>query len=302
MMNLDVVFSGISLKYGDFEALKDISFSLMPGKIYGLVGRNGAGKTSLLSLMASFRTPSQGFIKIGGEEPFENSRVMPQVSFVYDSDYSVEEWSAMGYFEFAQLYRPDFDLEYAKKLAKRFKLPLDKPINKLSKGMQSSLNAILGLANRSALTIFDEVYLGMDAPTREQFYNEVIEEQSRNPRIMILSTHLVSEMEYLFDHVLILDKGSLIVDGPYDEVVSRGASITGNEVKVDRFVKGMNVLRTQKLGNTKSATVYGEIDEKERMEAQKQGLEIGSVSLQDLFIYLTKEEDSYESTNQLHKR
>lgn len=201
-MNLDIVAKNIGLKLKDNEVLKEIFFTLEHGKTYGLLGRNGAGKTSLLSLLASYREPSSGELLIGGEDPFENQKVMPHVGFVYEADYSDEDEAVMGYFEFAERYRPFFDRAYAEELASRFKVPLDKAISTLSSGKQSALNAILGLASRTPVTILDEVYLAMDAPTRELFYQEVIEEQARHPRTMILSTHLVSEMEYLFDHVI----------------------------------------------------------------------------------------------------
>ncbi|KHF41696.1 ATP-binding cassette domain-containing protein [Halalkalibacter okhensis] len=287
-MNLNVNMTNVSLKYKEFEALKNVSFSLEIGKTYGLIGRNGAGKTTLLSLLASFREPSSGTLEIGGKDPFDNKDIMPHINFIYEIDYSDEYEPVKSFFEFQERYRPNFDREYAEKLAARFKLPLDKPIKKLSSGMQSALNVTLGLASRSQITIFDEAYRGMDAPTRELFYKEVLDEQARNPRIMVLSTHLVSEMDYLFDHVLILDQGTLVINEPYDEIISRGVAITGESTEVDSFVKYKNQLSTQQLGNTKSVMIYGELSEKDHQLAERLGLEIGPVSLQELFIHLTK--------------
>ncbi|OIJ15167.1 ABC transporter [Anaerobacillus arseniciselenatis] len=289
-MNFNVIAKNVNLKFNEFEALKDISFNLEYGKTYGLLGRNGAGKTSLLSLLASYREVTSGSLTVEGENPFENRNIMPHVGFVYETDYSDEDETVEKYFKFAERYRPYFDMSYAVELLNRFKLPLDKPIHKLSSGKQSALNAILGLASRTPVTILDEVYLAMDAPTRELFYKEVIEEQARNPRTMILSTHLVSEMEYLFDHVLLLHDGKLLVDEPYDEFVSRGSSVTGSSKTVDTFVDGMQQLKTQQLGDTKSVMVYGEMSEGKVLEGQRLGLEIGPVSLQELFIHLTEEE------------
>ncbi|MDV2686441.1 ABC transporter ATP-binding protein [Alkalihalophilus lindianensis] len=295
-MNFDVEVTNVSMNYKDFEVLKDLSFSLEQGLIYGLIGRNGAGKTTLLSLLSSFMEPSSGTIKIGGEDPFENRKIMANVSYIYETDYSYEYEKVKDYFDFSERYRPNFDRQYAMELATRFKLPLDKPIHKFSNGMQSALNVTLGLASRSMVTIFDEAYLSMDSPTREVFYKEVLEEQARYPRIMILSTHLVSEMEYLFDHVLVLDSGYLLIDEPYDKIISRGASITGDSSQVDEFVKGKNQLSTQQLGGTKSVMTYGEISESEYNLAEKLDLEIGPVSLHELFIHLTnKEEGDHES-------
>lgn len=290
-MTLEVEVNDVSLKYRRVEALKHVSFQLEGGKIYGLLGRNGAGKTSLLSLLASFREPTEGSIRIGGENPFENTRVMQNVSFIYQMDYSDETEKVNSMLKFVERYRPHFDRDYALHLAKRFNLPLDKAVNKLSKGMQSAFNATIGLASRAPLTIFDEAYLGMDAPTRDIFYQELLEDQGRFPRTVIVSTHLVSEMDYLFDEILIIHRGSLLLHEAYETLVSRGASITGPADEVDHFVGGLKKLNEQRLGNTKSVTVYGELSEEQKKNAQQKGLEVGPVSLQDLFIYLTGEEN-----------
>ncbi|MGA8941249.1 MAG: ABC transporter ATP-binding protein, partial [Thermoactinomyces sp.] len=282
-MIFDIEVNNVSLKYKDTTALNNISFRLKGGQIYGLLGRNGAGKTSLLSLLASFRQPTAGSVRIGGETPFENAKIMQRVCFIYEANYK-EEWNKVqAMLSFAERYRPNFDMDYARQLVDRFKLPLNKPVNKLSKGMQSALNIVIGLASRSPVTIFDEAYLGMDAPTRETFYKELLEEQSRQPRTMILSTHLVSEMDYLFDEVLIINKGTLVLHKNYEELVSSGYSITGESNSVDSFVKGMQILNEQQLGNAKSVMVYGDLSEEMQLEGQQNGLEIGPVSLQDLF-------------------
>lgn len=289
-MAFDVEVNNVSLYYKDFAALKDISFRLDSGKIYGLLGRNGAGKTSLLTLLASFRKVKNGSIKIGGEDLFENAKMMQHVAFHYEADYKEEDENIKSMLDSAERYRPYFDIDYAHYLADRFKLPLKKPIKKLSRGMQSAFEVTLGLASRTPITIFDETYLGMDAPAREIFYKELLEDQANHPRTIILSTHLVSEMDYLFDDVMIIDDGKFILHEDYETLVSKGASVTGPAEEVDAFVGDMTRLNEQKLGNTKAVMVYDELNNVRRAEAQRKGLDVGPTSLQDLFIYLTSEE------------
>ncbi|MGM0898590.1 MAG: ATP-binding cassette domain-containing protein [Bacillota bacterium] len=288
-MAASVQLNHVTLKFKKFEALKDVSLTLEGGKIHGLIGRNGAGKTSLLSLIAAFREPTAGEMLVDGSPVFENPEKMEQVAFIYDKDYKEETEKAKKLIALASHYRPHFDMDYAEQLMKRFKLPVNKPVNKLSKGMQSALNVVIGLASRAPVTIFDEAYLGMDAPAREIFYKEILKDQEEHPRTFILSTHLVSEMDYLFDHVVIIDQGKLLLNEPYETVSSHGVSITGSAEQVDAFAAGMKRLNEQQLGGTKSVMIYGELDEHKRQEAQALGLEIGPVSLQDLFIHLTEE-------------
>ena len=290
-MSLHIEVKNLTVKYRNQTALKDITFTLNENKIYGLLGRNGAGKTTLLSLLASFRESTSGSVAIDGENPFENAKMMQHVNFVYNKDYKDETENLKSTLEDINRYRPYFDLKFANHLIQKFKLPTDKPLKQLSKGMQSAVNVTIGLASRAPITIFDEAYNGMDAPTREIFYRELIEDQSEHPRIIIVSTHLVSEMDYLFDEVLILDKGRLVLQEDFETLVSKGASITGPAEVVDSFVQSMKQLNTKQLGNTKSVMVYGEMTEIERKAAQSKGLEVGPISLQDLFIHLTEGEN-----------
>ncbi|QQK77108.1 ABC transporter ATP-binding protein [Salicibibacter cibarius] len=286
----------LHLRFGNFTALNDLTFELSDEKIYGLLGRNGAGKTTLLSIMAAFRESSSGSIAINGEEPFENAKIMQQIAFMYDKDYSDESENAKSILEFAERYRPNFDMDYADYLIDRFKLDKKKSISKFSKGMQSAFNVIMGLVARTPITIFDEAYLGMDAPSRNIFYEELLEDQQNHPRIMILSTHFVSEMDYLFDEVVILHEGNMLLQEETDALLAKGATMTGHADIVDDVVQSKQQINVQYLGQTKAVTVYGELSDEETKMAVKQGLEVTPVSLQDLFIHLTKGTDEDESS------
>jgi ABC-2 type transport system ATP-binding protein len=290
-MTFNVEVTNLSLKYKNFQALKGISFKLDEKKIYGLIGRNGAGKTSLLSLLASLREATEGSITIAGENPMENAKIMQNVAFVHETDYKEETSKARKMIEFVGRYCPHYDPEYAEYLVKRFKLPVDKSVKKLSKGMQSVLDVIIGLSSRAPITIFDEAYLGMDAPTRAIFYQELLNDQAKYPRIFILSTHLVSEMDYLFDEVLILHNGRLLIKKDYETLVSRGMTISGSAQEVDEFVQDKRIIGERKLGNTKAVMLYEKQNEELEKEAHRRGFEVGHMSLQDLFIHLTEDEE-----------
>jgi ABC-2 type transport system ATP-binding protein len=111
MTTTEIKVDHVSLRFGDQSVLSDVSFQLKGDKIYGLLGRNGAGKTSLLSLLASFRQPTEGSIRINGEIPFENDQVMSRVNFIYGKDQSSETEKVKGMLEFAERYRPNWDAQ-----------------------------------------------------------------------------------------------------------------------------------------------------------------------------------------------
>lgn len=288
-MSYNVNVDNLSLKYPNFKALKNVSFHLNDEKIFGLLGRNGAGKTTLLSVLASYRHQSDGTVKISGEAPFENPEIMQNISFHFVTNYQEETEKVKNLLALVEKYRPNYDAAYAEYLIDLFNLPVNKAVNKLSKGMQSAFEVVMGLASRSPITIFDETYLGMDAPTRVKFYDEILKDQEKNPRKFILSTHLVSEMDYLFDEILILHKGKLLLQEDYVTLTSRGISITGNSNDVNAFTQNKKILHSQQLGNTKSVMIYEERTAELERFAHEMGLEVGPISLQELFIHLTEE-------------
>lgn len=286
-MTLPIEVRNLTVRYGKVTALDNLSISLAGGKIYGLLGRNGAGKSTLLTLLASFRRPTSGSVFINGEDPFENAELMRQVCLVRESLDVEEDDNARAAFEFVADLRPNWDQAYAERLIERFELPLDRDIGKMSRGMKSMTGAIIGLASRAPVTMFDETYLGMDAPSRYIFYDELLKDYLEFPRTIILSTHLIQEVESLFEEVVVIDKGRLVVQEETEALRGRGAAVTGPADVVDAFTNGMQVLAERRLGGTKSSTVYGAIGEDRRRQATELGLELAPLTLQDLFVHLT---------------
>ncbi|MDH2427655.1 ABC transporter ATP-binding protein [Sphaerisporangium sp. TRM90804] len=275
------------LRYGDVTALDRMSFSLEPGKIYGLLGRNGSGKTSLLSVLAAFRKHSEGTVRVDGAPVFENRDVTRRVSLIRDTGETVDISSAEDALEFAKWLRPDWDAALAASLMDTFAINPKKEVSGMSKGQRSALGVIVGLAGRAPLTMFDESYLGMDAPARHAFYDALLADYMAHPRTIILSTHLIEEVSSLFEEVLIIDRGRLLVQEEAETLLSRGTSVTGPILQVDAFTEGMTVLGARELGPTKSAMVYGHLDDVRRKRAVESGLDLGPIAMQDLFVHLT---------------
>ncbi|MCG5213662.1 ABC transporter ATP-binding protein [Streptosporangium sp. KLBMP 9127] len=293
-MTLSIETEALRLDYGSTKALDGLTFSLGGGKIYGLLGRNGSGKTSLLTILAAFRKATAGRALVGGRPVWENAPVTSQVCLIREAGEAAGVGTADDAFYFAEALRPNWDGEYAARLLDRFEVPRGKNVEQLSLGKRSALGVTLGLASRAPVTMFDESYLGMDAPSRYAFYEELLADFMANPRTVIMSTHLIEEVNALFEEVLIIDRGRLVLQEDTDTLRSRGVSVTGPEEVVDRFVAGLTVLGDKRLGRTRSAMVYGEMGETERRKAVEAGLELGPVALQDLFVHLTAKTEEAE--------
>jgi ABC-2 type transport system ATP-binding protein len=285
-MRVDV--QGLTVRYGAVTAIDDMSFSLSGNKIYGLLGRNGSGKTSLMSALAGFRRPI-GSVRIDGEPVFENAGVVRDVCLVRHAPDAADKGDRVSHvLEYGAAWRDTWDNAYALELAELFKIGLKSKVGDLSLGQRSAVGAVIGLASRSPLTMLDESHLGMDTPTRYAFYDALLNDFMRQPRTIIISTHLIEELASLLEEVLIIDNGRLVLQEEADVLRSRGTEVTGPADDVDAFTAGMTVLSEKSLGRTKSAMVYGALDDAALIRARQLGLELGPIALQDLFVHLTE--------------
>ncbi len=285
-MSFAVEVRDLTVRYGRATAVDNVSLRLEPGVVYGLLGRNGAGKTSLLSTIAAFQRASSGSVLVDGEDPYENARVMAGIALVREGGDFPEE-KVRGVLDFAARLRPHWSAELAAELVDRFELPLDKKPTQLSRGKRSALGVVVGLASRAPLTMFDEAYLGLDAPSRYAFYDALLADYAAHPRTIVLSSHLIEEVERLFERVIILDQGTVLLEEDAENLRSRGRTVTGPQDEVEAFVTGLRVVGRAQLGRTLQATVVGDLPPGAEQRAVEAGLELGSVPLQDLFVHLT---------------
>ncbi|MGW5359725.1 ATP-binding cassette domain-containing protein [Actinopolymorpha pittospori] len=240
-------------------------------------------------MLAAFRKPSAGTALIDGQPVFENAAITSQVCLVRETGDAADRSEKVNEaLRIARRLRPDWDEDYAARLLDRFGLPLDKRIGDLSRGQRSAFGIVVGLASRAPVTMFDESHLGMDAPSRTAFHDALLEDFMARPRTVVISTHLIEEMSPLFEEVLILAQGRLLIRENAEALRARGAVVTGAADTVDRFTAGLTVLSERSLGPTKSAVVYATLGEARRRQAEQVGLDVAPVPLQDLFTHLTE--------------
>jgi len=286
-MSAIVEVNGLTKSYGKVTAVDDVSFKLEAGKIYGLLGRNGAGKTTIMHMITAQLFATRGVVKVFGEEPYENNNVLSRICFIKEGQKYPETFRVIDVLDTAALFFPDWDREYALALIEDFRLPLKRRMKKLSRGMLSSVGIVVGLASRAPLTIFDEPYLGLDAVARGLFYDRLIEDYAEHPRTVVLSTHLIDEVSRLLEHIIVIDGGKLILNEEADRLRGRAFTVVGQASKVEAFVSRKETIHREPFGGLLSATVVGALDAQERNRAAELGLELAPVSLQQLIVHLT---------------
>ena len=197
------------------QILKDINLKIPRGKIIGLLGKNGTGKTTLIKLINDLLTPTSGEVLINGEKPGIKSKevisYLPERTYL-DRDMTVKE--AIKYFE--EFYK-NFDKEKAIKLLKDLDLDINKKISKMSKGMQEKLQLILVMSRDAEIYILDEPLGGVDPATRDYILDTILSNFCDGASV-IISTHLISDIERILDEVIFIDKGEIVLASTADEL------------------------------------------------------------------------------------
>lgn len=276
----------ITKMFGKKHALDDVSFTLNEPKIYGLLGRNGAGKTTFMDILAGHQLPSNGNITVNGKDPFDERDILKNICLIKEGDNFQKDMTVKQILTSYQYFYPNWDQDLANELVKEYQLPLKKRIKTFSKGMVSAVGVIVGLASKAPITIFDEPYIGLDAAARKKFYDILLEEFELEPRTVIFSTHLIDEVSLLFEEVLILQDGKLILQEETEKLRNEACAVTGEIDEVKDFILDKQVIKTKQLANMMTAYIYGN-----KQEAEKSSLQVEGIPIQDLMIYLTEKQE-----------
>ncbi|WP_231445893.1 ABC transporter ATP-binding protein [Brevibacterium zhoupengii] len=274
--------------YKQTTALNNVSLSIEQDSIYGLLGRNGAGKTTLMSILTAQNFATSGEVEIFGENPYENSRVLNRMCFVRESQKYPDDATAKHALATARLFFPRWDQAFAEELIADFALPLKTPIKKLSRGQQSAIGVIIGLASRAEVTFFDEPYLGFDAVARQMFYDHLIADYTECPRTIVLSSHLIDEVADLIENVIVIDGGEIIMNESTEEARSRAINVVGDAESVQRLIAGREVIHREALGRVSSVTFLGRLSDTDREFITQTNLDLTPVSLQQMVVRTTQ--------------
>jgi len=268
--------------FGTTRALHDVSFTVPQGAICGLLGSNGAGKTTAMAIITGQDRPGSGEVVIEGKTPFESDAVSEIISFVRDNQRYPDDFRLHHILRVAPLFHRDWDSQFAERLAALFGLPKRTLVKKYSRGQLSALAIVIGLASRAPITVFDEPYLGLDIVARERFYEELLADQAAHPRTFLISTHLVEEMEQIFDRVVVLNDGKVVLDASAEDLHGQATEVTGKYAELTEFTAQLPVLRLRKVGSLASAIIRPGLTSAQMEEAQQRGLSTAPVALHDL--------------------
>ena len=270
-------------KYGKDTVLKNVDVEIETGKIYGLIGRNGAGKTTLLSILTAQNPATEGTVTLDGKPVWENEEALSHICYSREISqvtmFGPNTLKVKDYLGTAKAFYANWDEEYAKELIKLFNINPKKRINKLSKGMLSAVTIIVAMASKADITILDEPVAGLDVVAREQFYKLVIDEYAATGRTFVISTHIIEEAASLFEKVIIIDDGQIMIEENTEELLARAYRVSGEENSVDAAVRNFKTYHPESIGRNKVVTVLAD----EPVDGFAGDVQVESVPLQNLF-------------------
>ena len=216
MSNMELLeIKNLNKKYDEKYVLKDVDLKVTSGKIIGLLGKNGAGKTTLIKLINDLLTPTSGKIFVKGNNIGVESKKV--ISYLPERTYLNKQMKVSEVIDYFKDFYENFDDNKAKKLLKDLDLDINQNLSKMSKGMQEKVQLVLVMSRKADLYILDEPLGGVDPATRDYILDTILSNFNENASV-IISTHLISDIERILDEVIFIDKGKIVLQSDTDEL------------------------------------------------------------------------------------
>jgi len=283
-LNPDAVITatGISKRYGKHTALDNVSFTIGAGRIVGLVGPNGSGKTTTLKAILGL-TPFEGGLSVLGRDPrTERELLMNDVCFIADVAILPKWLKVKDAIDFVAGVHPRFNRARAEQYIANTKLTPNMRVNAMSKGMVVQLHLALVMAIDAKLLVLDEPTLGLDILYRKQFYQNLLEDYFDDNKTIVITTHQIEEVEHILSDLMFIENGRIVLAASMDEVGERYAEV---------MVEPQFVAVASALGPISQRTVFGKsvmlFDRADRTQLATFG-EVRTPSVADLFVATMK--------------
>lgn len=279
----------LSKTFGDFTALDKINLIIPKGSAFGLLGSNGAGKSTILRLIAGIYKQQNGKLLIDNENVYDNENVMSKVFFINDETVQFSEFTVAELKRFYSSFYKNFSEEIFDKLCKTVNLPLDKKISKFSKGMKRQSVVVIGLACQTEYLLIDEAFDGLDPTMRIIVKNMLVDAMIDRKLTTIISSHNLKEINEICDSVALIHKGKVVANRQIDDM-------KGNIHKIqtafkDDYVKedfnDVELLHFEKKGSIITLIVKGDADMVEAAIRAKKPMifDMIPLTLEEIFIY-----------------
>lgn len=211
----------LNKSFDNKNVLSNVNLSISRGKIIGLLGKNGAGKTTLIKLINDLLTPSSGEILVNGHKVGVETKKV--ISYLPERTYLNKQMRVIEVIDYFSDFYDNFDALKAKKLLKDLDLDINQKLSKMSKGMQEKVGLVLVMSRKADLYILDEPLGGVDPATRDYILDTILSNFNEDASV-IISTHLISDIERILDEVVFIDRGTVILQRDADKLRNKEKS------------------------------------------------------------------------------
>jgi len=239
---------GIRLSYGSQPVLQELSWQLLPGQVVGLLGRNGAGKTSLLEALLGLREPQAGQVQLFGQDASApDDAVRARIGYVPQHSDLFEGFTARQLLAYFKSFYPRWNEAKVEGLLSRWDIPRDQMISRLSGGQQQRLSIIRALAHEPDLLVLDEPVASLDPVGRRDFLRELVDQVLDRGTTVVFSTHILSDLERVAFNLAFLQQGRIAVQAPLDSLIEEVRLVVGPDAAIQALLarSGAELLRRQ---------------------------------------------------------
>lgn len=279
----------LNKNFGDFQVLHNINLNADKGQIYGLVGSNGCGKTTLLKHIMNIYRQDEGNVYINDEIVEENSHVIKDFYYVQDNLFFPYQYTLEKLFQYEKLMYENISREKFEELIKFFNIDKNKNLNKMSKGQKKQAAFVLAISTQPKVLLLDEIVDGLDAVIKRKFWDVLIQEVMENEMIVIISSHDLKELDNICDKVGIMHEGKILKEESLEkmkEEIKRVQFAVDGEFNTNEL-KDFNIIKTVKIGSVYICVLTGSIEEFKKFLESKYKLLLFdklSMSLEEIFI------------------
>lgn len=292
MSNLIVKATNLTKKYDNSSlALNNLNINVPEGSVYGLLGQNGAGKSTLIRIIMSLLKPNTGEIKVLGCNPLEmNKKLKEQIGYSSDSMQLIPWLKVSEMLNYNGSFYDNWDLNYVEQWVKKLELPLNKRVFSLSRGTRQKLALIMAIGHRPKLLVLDEPAGGLDPLARKDFLESMIELINESGTSVIISSHLLTDLEKISDNIGIIVKGEMKIETDLETLknTTKKVRIATKKDLVDIKIK--DALKISTSNNTLNITFKNwnndKITELKQMFPESL-IDITHLSLEDIFLAYT---------------
>lgn len=286
-----IELKGVTKRFDDkFIALDNIDLTIPSGTAFGLLGSNGAGKSTILRLISGIYKQEEGTATIDGENIFDNVSVKERVFFIDDETVQFSKYTLKDLKEFYKGFYPNFSEELFEKLRTQINLPLDKRIDRFSKGMKRQAVVITGLACKTDYLLLDEAFDGLDPTMRIIVKRMLVDAMLDRHLTVVISSHNLKEINEVCDTVALLHKGKILFNRDLDSVkgnIHKVQAAFAVDYNSKEDFEGLEVLHYERTGSVCYLIIKGTEEEiREKLKIKKPiVLDIIPLSLEEIFIY-----------------